>query len=801
MMKQLQVCLTFFLLLVGTQSYAQNNYTISGYVKEKGSGELLPGVTIYDANLQLGTTTNTYGFYSLTLPAGSRQLVYTFVGYERVVKTIDLKDNITLDLDFLPSTVELETVEVNATAQERVSESVEMSKMILPVSQIQDLPAFLGEKDVIKTLQLMPGVQSGREGSSDLHVRGGGGDQNLLILDDAVVYNANHLFGFFSVFNGEALKSVEVYKGGFPARYGGRLSSVIDMNMKEGNKEEFHGSASVGLISSSATVEGPLKKGKSSFLVSGRRTYVDILTRPFMDDDFNAGYYFYDLNTKVNYDFGPKNKVYVSGYFGRDRFYSSEDYRDDEFKAGLEWGNATGTVRWNHLFNQKLFANATLIASNYKFGLFQDERYQEYHPDGREEVHLKMRYNSNITDYSFKYDLDYMPTAKHQLKMGVILTNHRFSPSAFVFKGPETDIDERQLISTLEGGVYIEDIYKPTARLTLNPGFRLSTFYHEGRTYVQPEPRFNVSYVVSKDLAIKASYAMMNQYVHRLSNTGIGLPTDLWVSSTKNVLPQTSQQVAAGLAKDIDKYGLTLTVEGYYKRSINAISYKEGASFLFLENLFEGENNEVDWENNITRGNDTSYGVEVMLQRKVGRLSGWVGYTLSWSERQFDELNLGKSFYAPWDQRHDLSIAGSYKISDRVSVGATWVYGSGTPLTMAVAKTPSDVHSPELDAHAPKDPLGQTYYSYQPTRDYYGTLSNFRRPAYHRMDIAFRFHKQKKYFQRTWEVGAYNVYNRQNMFFYTTDYEYDYRNDQEYAYLQQVSLFPVIPYVSYKVTF
>lgn len=776
--------------------YAQEKaspITISGYVHEKGSGELLPGVTVYEPTLQLGVSTNTYGFYSLTIPSGTRKIVCSFIGYKSFVIEKNFTEDMSLDIHLEEDIQQLEEVEIVASQQTNVSETVQMSTVGLPIQQVQDIPAFLGEKDVIKVMQLMPGVQSGSEGSSGLFVRGGSNDQNLIILDDAVVYNADHLFGFFSVFNGDALKNVELYKGGFPARFGGRLSSVMNIDMKEGNKEGYHGKISSGLISTSATLEGPIAKNKSSFLISGRRTYLDLLARPLMPDDESAGYYFYDLNAKVNYDFGPKNKLYLSGYFGRDKFYLNIDDDDLTSTNGIAWGNQTGTLRWNHLFHNKLFLNTTFVVSNYKFGIESESVDRLY-----DESYF-MNYYSTISDYTLKGDLDFIPSPKHHIKLGASMSLHRFAPSALVLEGyeEEFDIDKQEFTHTYEGGLYIEDIFKPTHQLTVNGGIRLSTFTHNSVNYFNPEPRLSISYRLDENKAIKASYAMMNQYIHRLSNTGIGLPTDLWVSSTENVAPQRSQQIALGYAQDLP-HNLSFTAEAYYKLSDGVIQYKEGASFLaldFEESENSGQIEFINWEENITRGSATSYGLELLLQRKVGKLSGWIGYTLSWAKYQFAELNGGNTFYAPHDRRHDLSIVSIYKPTPKISLSATWVYGSGTPVSIATSRYNTEEHQPTA--------TNKGWYYNSKEVDHYGERSNFRMTPYHRLDLSVRFHKQKEKSKRTWEISVYNAYNRNNAFFYYPETSYIENGfaGREVNQLKQASIFPIIPSVSYRLDF
>ncbi|WP_439879848.1 TonB-dependent receptor [Pontibacter sp. MBLB2868] len=778
---------TLLLLLCSASlAFAQSKHTISGYVREKGSGEQLIGVSVYLPGKTVSTSTNTYGFYSLTLPASdSITLAFGYLGYKPEFRKFSLRQNVELNID-LQSEATLTEVEVVANRVEKVSQAVEMSKIEIPVSQIKNIPMLLGEKDVMKVLQLMPGVQKGSEGNSGIYVRGGGPDQNLIILDDATVYNASHLFGFFSLFNGDALKSVELTKGGFPARYGGRLSSVIDLNMKEGNKEEVHGEGGIGLISSRLMLEGPLIKGKSSFLISGRRTYADVLARPFMNIDGKAGYYFYDLNTKVNYDFGRKNKLYLSGYFGRDKFYYRENYDDSKSEGGIYWGNATGTLRWNHLFTDQLFANTSVTFSRYRFNIYLEEE------DKENDSKYKLDYFSGIHDFSLKYDVDYLPNPQHSIRAGFQSTLHRFNPSAIVIKDDAGKQYEREenYINGLESSVYVEDTYKPAPNLKLNVGVRFSHFAAAKKSYFMPEPRLSAAYNIKQDLAVKASYARMNQYVHLISNTGIGLPTDLWVPTTDRIAPQKSEQVALGFAKDFLEKDLALTVEGYYKKSDNIIGYKEGASFLVIDDPESAE--KVSWEDNITAGKGWSYGVEFLLQKKVGRFSGWVGYTLSWTQMQFDSLNFGKKFYARYDRRHDISLVGIYELSDKITLSGTWVYGTGNAVTLPVGSYTVKPHQPSTYNYV------SNYWMNNNATDY-GDRNSFRMAAYHRMDIGVQFHKMKKWGERTWEVSFYNAYNRKNPFFYFISNEYE--NGESESKLKQMTLFPIIPSVSYSFKF
>lgn len=811
--------LFLFLTFLGSfHVFSQKTFTISGFVHEKGSQEQLIGVNVFVPSTNFGTATNTYGFYSITLPANdSLRLVYSFVGYERVLKKISLTKNLELNVD-LASINQLQEVVVSSKRQdERVSESEQMSKIDIPISQIKKLPAFLGEKDVLRVLQLMPGVQKGSEGQTGIYVRGGGPDQNLIILDDAIVYNANHLFGFFSVFNGDALKSVELTKGGFPARFGGRLSSVIEMNMKEGNKEKLHGEGGIGLISSRITLEGPIKKknqdaARSSFLISARRTYVDVLAAPFVKasqkneiEKTTGGYYFYDLNAKMNYDFGRKDKLYLSGYFGKDKFSTNTTSPGNVSANGLNWGNETATLRWNHLYSQKLFGNLSLIYSRYRFNINSLTNALDTQTGLTSTYNLQ--YDSGIRDFSIKYDFDYFPNPKHAIKMGIQSIAHRFTPSAIVLQDSdisryETKIDN---IDVVESGIYAEDVWQPIEKLKMNVGLRLSNYHVSGADYIRPEPRFSAALKLSNSLAFKASYALMNQYVHLLTNTGLGLPTDLWVPTTDKIAPQQSQQVAAGFAKDLDKHGLTLTLEGYYKTMANLINYKEGASFLLFNDPTGA--NKVRWEDNVTSGKGWSYGTEILLQKKVGRFSGWAGYTLSWTKWQFAELNFGKVFFPRYDRRHDISLVGIYELKPNITLSAVWVYGTGNALTVPISRyngysnfntrfggNGNNVTN-NTNVTTPTTPL----FAGRAVQEY-GEKNTFRAEPYHRLDLAVQFHKQKRRHERTWEVSIYNAYNRKNPFFYQLNSKVD-ANSQTVTILQRYSIFPIIPSVSYNFKF
>lgn len=801
--------LFLLLILISTTTFSQQRYTISGYITEKGSREQLIGVNVFLPQTTVGTSSNTYGFYSLTLPAtDSLTLAFSYVGYETEYRIIKLNKNLELNVSLNAVGRQLEEVTISGKREaERISQTPQMSQIDIPVQQIKKIPAFLGEKDVLRVLQLMPGVQKGSEGQTGIYVRGGGPDQNLIILDNAPVYNANHLFGFFSVFNGDALKSVELTKGGFPARFGGRLSSVIEMNMKEGNKEKIHGEGGIGLIASRLTLEGPIKfkkntSTKSSFLISGRRTYIDILARPIIkaqSDGGMGGYYFYDLNAKANYDFGQKNKLYLSGYFGKDVFAVKEKTDNYSFESGLNWGNSTATLRWNHLFSQKLFANTSLIFSNYQFQIYSIDATTTADNTST----FELQYGSGVRDWGIKYDVDYFPNPQHALKFGLSSTYHRFTPSAVVFSNSFLNQIKAEVkaLYNIESGIYAEDNWQPKNWLKLNLGMRVSHFQADSQTYIRPEPRASVALMLRPDLSFKASYARMNQYVHMLSNTGIGLPTDLWVPSTTKIAPQQSSQVAAGFAKDFEKQGLALTVEGYYKNMNNIISYKEGASFLLIEGLESSDR--VNWDENVTSGKAWSYGTELLLQKKTGRLSGWVGYTLSWTYWQFPDLNQGIKFFPRYDRRHDISVVGIYEISPRITLSGTWVYGTGNALTLPQSRFTAYTTN-LIPSVGNQNALLTRPFTSRNVNDY-GPKNSFRAEPYHRLDISVQFHKKMRRHERTWEVSLYNAYNRRNPFFYnfatrsTTDTQGNVTGSERV--LRRVSIFPIIPSFSYNFKF
>lgn len=799
----MKIRLLIFLAIVAPGLLSAQKHTISGYIEDEATGEKLLGANIFNVNTFEGTTSNNYGFYSFTQPAGETTIRYSFVGYSPREITISLIKDTLINISLQPS-IELAEVVVTADRNESKVRSTQMSVNEMPIKTIKALPVFMGEVDVIKALQLMPGIQSGNEGTSGLYVRGGSPDQNLILLDGVPVYNANHLFGFFSVFNADAINSVKLVKGGFPARYGGRLSSVLDIRMKEGNSKEFHGEGSIGLIAAKLTLEGPIIKDKTSFIISARRTYADLIAKPFIamannyqpGYKFNAGYNFYDLNAKINHKFSDRSRLYLSAYAGRDKAYSKEkydyapNYDNDEFS--LKWGNITTSLRWNYIFNQKLFANTRASYSKYKFRM--GEVYETKSNDYTENYDYE--YFSGIEDVAGSIDFDYVPNPGHYIRFGMSNIYHTFNPGVTAYSSKSTDEEEDQDIDTTfsnsrvyanETDAYIEDELTIGGRIKANAGLHFSAFAVRKKFYLSLQPRLSIRLLLNEKMSVKASYALMTQYIHLLSNTTIGLPTDLWVPSTDSITPMQSQQVAVGWVYDITG-SIDVQIEGFYKWMDNLITYKPGASYFTSNDT---------WENMVTTGKGWSYGAEVLVRKKLGKITGWIGYTLAWSDRLFKEVSSKKYPYR-YDRRHDVSVVMMWKKNENFDFGATWVFGTGNAVTLAL-----DKYLAQADYNLYLNQDENVYYGL-PYVNNIENRNNYRMPSYHRLDFNANFHKKKKWGTRTWSVGIYNAYFRQNAFFLYFDYDeksYWNGNNPPKKVLKQVSLFPGIPYVTYSFKF
>lgn len=770
--------------------------TVSGYITDASSGEPLISANVYHAGQDKGTVANIYGFYSYTGDTGLWELQFSYIGYQSKTIQLRINNDTTINIELKPS-VDLDVVEVKAGNVERIEENTQMSAISLPVDQINKLPAFLGERDVLKALQLMPGVQSGGEGQAGLYVRGGSPDQNLILLDGVPVYNANHVFGFFSVFNTDALKDVDLIKGGFPARYGGRLSSVLDIRMKEGNKKEFGGSASIGFIASKLMLEGPIGKNENtSFIVAARRTYIDLLIAPFLEEGIQPQFYFYDLNAKINHKFSEKDQLFLSVYGGDDKYgikeeYESSSYRDNT-EIGLQWGNITTALRWNHVWNNRLFSNVTTTYSRYRFDNSNSFRYEErVNGDYELQEETALGYDSGIRDFGLKLDFDYLPTPDHYIRFGASSTFHRFDPGGFDLlyrNDSETLIDtiiNQDILYAWEHTLYAEDDWNITDLFKVNYGLHFSAFATEGKTYFSAQPRLSARYLLGNKWSVKASYAQMRQYIQLLTNENLSLPTDLWLPSTSKVRPQDAWQVAMGVAKTFSNK-IEFSTELYYKNMSNVLSFKEGSSFFEF----------TDWQERVTQGNGESYGLELLLQKKHGALTGWIGYTLSWSTRQFEDINFGRRYPFKYDRRHDLSIVAMYDISEKIRLSSTWVYGTGYAVTLAYDRFNYNYNAPTGN--------DQNYFGIEYIIDNYDSKNNYRMPNYHRMDLGIDFIKKKKTLTRTWSLGAYNVYNRNNAFFLFEGSEPVTNPDGslgQKTVLQQASLFPIIPYINLKYDF
>jgi len=766
----------------------QEKATISGYVKDASNGESLPIATIYIPEIGKGVKTNSFGFYSISIPKGKYEFKVTYVGFAPLLQTIDASASKTIDFEMKPSGYTTKRVVVKATdRKDQNVESTEMGVHQLSVKDIKKIPVIMGEVDILKTLQLLPGVSSAGEGQSGFYVRGGGPDQNLILLDDAVVYNTGHLFGFFSVFNADAIKNVTLIKGGMPANYGGRLSSVVDVSMKEGNTKGFQVDGGVGLIATRLSVQGPIVKDKGSFILSGRRTYIDALVKPFVNSESpfaGSGYYFYDFNAKLNYTLSKKDRVYASGYFGKDIFNFNNS--NNSFKFKVPWGNATASLRWNHLFNDKLFLNTTAVYNDYNFEF------------AGEQEDFQVRLNSGIKDWGVKSDLDYYSTFNHNFKAGLFYTYHTFTPSTISGEaaGVAFDPDQAGQKYAHEFGAYILDEFDVGDHFKFNVGLRHSTFLQVGpytrytfnplnntqkidsvsygrgdiaKQYNGLEPRFNMRATLNNNSSIKAGVTRNLQYLHLVTNNGSTLPTDIWSPSTYFVRPQIGWQYSLGYFRNFYDNALETSVEVYYKDMKNLLEYREGYTPDAIR--------DIDYE--FVFGTGRAYGMEWYIHKTKGRLTGWISYTLAWTERMFPDLNNGENYFAKYDQRHNLSITSTYELSKRWTLSGLFVFGSGTRATI-----PSDLYV--IDGALVTG---------------YDELNNFVIPPYHRLDLGAVYtpkQKKERRWENTWTFGIYNVYNRLNPYFIYLNIQGDLGSGEEVKLVPtQVSVFPIIPSITY----
>ena len=782
------------LVLACMPTFAQKR-TISGYVMDAASKETLIGATIFDKNSGKGCATNSYGFYTLTLNQGQVDLQVSYVGYTQQSRALDLKENISLNF-MLETNTTLDEVVVEGTRATVSARNPQMSVVELPVQQIKSIPTLFGEADVLKAIQLLPGVQNGSEGSAGMYVRGGGPDENLLLLDGVPVYNVNHMLGFFSVFNPDALKNVTLYKGSFPAHFGGRLSSVVDIRMKEGDMQKYHGNASIGLISSKFNFEGPIVKDKLSFNLSYRRTYGDLLIKPALwiaswstpeISKLSVGYYFYDFNAKLNWKISDKDRLYLSFYTGDDAIYfgvKNKDFLSDStqythrIKLNWKWGNKVAALRWNHVVSQKLFMDASVNYTQYRHNLGMNLTEEDtYLPTNTVSKNVfDMVYKSGINDLTAKVDFDYTPLPNHEIRFGGNYTYHIFRPEVQSIQMSES---QQSLVDTVTGSpnvyahetaLYAEDNMTFGDIFRMNLGVHYSTFTVEGKTYQSVQPRVSTSLMLASNLSLKAGYAYMTQYVHLLSNSSLSLPTDLWVPVTAKIVPMNAHQWSVGAFYELPRL-FDISVEGYYKTMDNLLEYKDGASFF---------GSSERWDEKVCMGKGWAYGVELLVQRSFGKTTGWIGYTWAHSKRQFDRegqiINNGKVFPAKYDRRHDISVTVQHKFSDKFDLSGTWVFSSGNCGTLGT----------QVYEGLPND-WGEFQHINALERN------NFRMGNYHRLDLGANLHFPLNPGLLTLNFSVYNVYNHNNPFLVYTDYVYDESTQQAEKKLMQVSIFPIIP--------
>jgi hypothetical protein len=748
-----KLILLLFISVVYTAN-AQDKFTVSGYAKDAKNGEALIGVTVYKKNSQIGTSTNEYGFYSLTLPKGQDTIVFSFVGYKTVIKPVNLTSNLTVSTEIAEEGKELEEVVISSEREDKNIKSMEMSVAKLDIKQIQKMPALLGEVDVIKSIQLLPGVTTVGEGASGFNVRGGNIDQNLVLMDEAPVYNSSHLFGFFSIFNPDAVKDVKLLKGGIPAQYGGRASSVLDIRMKEGNSKKMEVNGGIGTVFTRASIEAPILKDKASFIVAGRRSYIDALVKPFVKSTNvlkKSDFYFYDLTAKFNWRINDKNTLFASGYTGNDVFGSSA------FK--FNWGNTTATVRWNRIFNSKLFMNLTAFYSNYKYELgFKSEGSSQ-----------KFEWTSNIINYSVKPDFTYYLNSKNTIRFGAQSILFTFKPANAVITSQDGAVSNISLDKKygVENAIYIDNEQKITNRFTIQYGLRWSFFNYIGKgtkyyyrdtipneskpldkeetfangetiqAYNTPEPRFALNYTINDKSSVKLGYNRMSQYLHIVSNTAASTPLDIYTPVTNNVKPLISDQVTLGYFRNFKENMFETSAEIYYKDLQNQLDYVDNANLLLNEYL----------EADLVQGKGRAYGLELYVKKAKGKLNGWVSYTLSKTERQVRGISNDEWFLSKYDRTHNVNTVLIYDLSKRWSFSANFVYQTGTPASFPTAKV-------EVQGYL-------IPYNTDNKRN------NYRNTPYHRADIGVTYNFKKndtRRYKQTLVLSIYNVYNRRNAF-------------------------------------
>ena len=782
----LKHCIALGLFLIYSFSlFAQKNIVVSGFIEDASSSERLIGASIIDDNSRNGTVTNTYGFFSFSTTAGAKSITFSYIGYKAQNFRFNLQTDTSINIKLDAGSV-LNTVEVNAQKQDRLENSVQMSQVTVPIEQIKRMPMLLGEADVLKSLQLLPGVKAGDEGTSGIYVRGGSPDQNLILLDGVPIYNASHVGGLFSVFNADAIRSVTLTKGGFPARFGGRLSSVLEIDTKEGNKKAWHADGTIGLVSSKLLVEGPIIKDKMSVMLSLRRTYLDLIISPFikLSPGNKLNLNFYDINTKLNYKINDKHNLFLSVYKGRDNFGNSFDGSTNTSvstsASGFYFGNLMTALRWNYKINNRLFVNTTASYTEYNFNYINTSISTFINTGTPITFRSGSIFSTLVKDWSLKTDFDYNLNAHHLIRSGLGSTFHTFVPNfTTILLDTKDSVFGNRSTTATESAAYIEDDFQ-FGKFKANIGVHASLFNVRGTNFSSVQPRLSASYQLNSGLAIKASYSQMTQYLHLLTNDALGIPTDSWVPTISTVEPERAQQWALGIAKTLSN-DIELSVESYYKRMTGLVAYKEGSGFLTNDSI---------WENKITQGKGTAYGMEVLLQKKEGRTTGWIGYTLSWNNRQFDQINNGEEFPYKYDRRHELSIVVSHQFTKNFSLSANWNFATGNAITL-----PDQVYRDiQVDAY------GNSYFN---NIIIFSKRNAYRTRAVHRLDLSFEFAKQHKHYMRKWSFGLYNAYNRGNPYYFDVHTNNDVSTGKLITtfQLQQNNLIPLLPFFSYNIKF
>ena len=809
-MRKLTCFLAALLAAVSAAAQPRGTATVSGYITDLSSGETLIGAGVLvegtGKKVQTGAVTNAYGYYTLTIPRGKTSLQYSYVGYESVVLDLDLSRDTTLNVFLKPSA---EIREATVVAQKDAGiQSTYLGSIDIPLVHIQKTPVLFGEADVLKAIQLMPGVQGGNEGFTGLYVRGGGPDENLILLDGVPIYNVDHMLGILSVFQTEAVKKVTLYKGSFPARYGGRVSSIVDIRTNDGNMKETHGSIGVGALTEKFHLEGPIIKDKLSYSLSARglhTIFFDPLIRYYgkrieKGTEMYANYFFYDLNGKITWRLTDQDRFFLASYNGRDQMnvkftenasYYSELDGFDRTKLGLGWGNNVVSLRWNHVFSSQLFANTTIAYNRYQMGMNSGMRSQGTNYDGTKyRYDFDIDYLSGIRDWSGKVDFDYVPSPRHLIKFGAEYLHHTFLPQTLTALTYTEEGNEKEQTNDTYGNttpykghdmsVYAEDDFSVTDRLTVNPGVHLSLFNTEGKSYWSLQPRLSARYAWDGGWSVKAGYARMAQYVHLLSSAQIALPIDLWVPITKDIKPVTSDQFSTGVYYDGIK-GWEFSVEGYFKSMHNILEYKDGTVMVATN---------TGWETKVEMGNGRAMGLEFFIQKTAGKATGWVAYTLAKSDRQFPDgsINLGERFPYKYDRRHNFNINVNYQVTPRIDLSATFVFSTGGTTTLPVRQTA--ILAP-----------GSNYVE---SADYVEHRNNYRLPSSHHLNVGANFHKQKKHGERIWTIGVYNVYRQLNPNLVLLHYETEHKDGQKpetRLVMEKVTLLPFVPSVSYTYQF